>query len=71
MVTPEERTIRYALKLKFLEMNNEVKYKTLIAGLKIAKELRVIALHVFSDSRLLVCQVNKKFQAKKGDLPLI
>ena len=67
--TPEGRSLCYALRLEFPSTNNEAEYEALIAGLRIAKELNIKALQIFSDSQLIVCQVRKEFQAKGGNLP--
>ncbi|MDQ4222773.1 reverse transcriptase-like protein, partial [Pseudomonas aeruginosa] len=67
--TPEGRSLCYALRLEFPSTNNEAEYEALIAGLRIAKELNIKALQIFSDSELIVCQVKKEFQASKGNLP--
>ena len=39
-------------------INNEAEYEALIIGLKLAKELETPALQIFSDSWLVVGQVN-------------
>ena len=52
-----------ALRFNFKASNNEVKYEALIAGLKLAKEVKVESLDIFSDSQLVVCQVNEEYQA--------
>ena len=44
LMTPEERTIRYALKLNYPATNNEAKYEAL--ALKLARKLGVETLHV-------------------------
>ena len=44
--------------------NNEAKYEALIIGLKLAKELGTPALQVFSDSQLVMGQVNGECKAK-------
>jgi len=67
--TPDGRSLCYALRLELLSMNNEAEYDALIDGLRIAKELNIKALQIFSDSQLIVCQVKKEFQAKGGNLP--
>ena len=41
---------KYALHFEFLATNNVAKYEALIIGLKIAKELEVDRLQVYSDS---------------------
>ena len=67
--TPEGRSLYYALRLEFPSTNNEAEYEALIAGLRIAKELNIKMLLIFSDSQLVVCQVKKEYQAKEGNLP--
>jgi len=67
--TPEGRSLCYALRLEFPSTNNEAEYEALIAGLRIAKELNIKVLQIYSDSQLIVCQVKKEFQANKGNLP--
>ena len=48
--TPEGRSLCYALRLEFPSTNNEAEYESLIAGLRIAKELKIKALQIFIDS---------------------
>jgi len=59
----------YALRLEFPSTNNEAEYEALIAGLRVARELNIKALQIYSDSQLIVCQVKKEFQTSKGNLP--
>ena len=40
----------YALRFNFKASNNQVEYKALLAGLKIAKELDIDSLKIFIDS---------------------
>ena len=54
-----------ALRFGFKASNNEVEYKALIAGLELAKELKVESLDIFSDSQLVVCQINDEYQARE------
>ncbi|XP_074374055.1 uncharacterized protein LOC141714435 [Apium graveolens] len=49
---------------KFYATNNDVEYKALINGLKLALEVRAVNLIVRSDSELVVNQVNGGFQAR-------
>ncbi|XP_074376910.1 uncharacterized protein LOC141718428 [Apium graveolens] len=51
-------------KLDFPTMNNEAEYEALIADLGLARAMRAENLKVYGDSRLVVAQVNKKFEAK-------
>ena len=52
-----------ALRFGFKASNNEAKYEVLIAGLELAKEMKVELLDIFSDSQLVVCQINEEYQA--------
>ena len=61
LVTPEDRSIYYALGLEFHATNNDSKHEALIVGLKLAKELEITKLDVFCDSKLVVNQVTGKF----------
>ena len=47
-----------------MAINNEAEYEALIIGIKLAKELRTPTLQVFSDSQLVVGQVNGECEAK-------
>ena len=53
---PEEHHVQleYTLYFKFKLSNNEAKKEALIMGLKLAKEVGVKRLKVFSDSQLVV-----------------
>ena len=54
LVNPKEIIMEYALHFKFSVTNNRAEYEALIVGLKIAKELEVDRLQVYSDSQLVV-----------------
>ena len=49
-------------------MNNEAEYKAFIAGLRSANKLKVPKLHIFSDSKLAVNHVTKKFEVRRGKM---
>ena len=53
-----------SLRLGFKASNNKVKYEALIVGLEAACKLRVEEVKVFSDSRLVVYQVEGNFGAR-------
>ena len=52
-----------SLRLGFLVTNNEVKYEALLAGITMVKTLRGKVVEVFSNSRLVVGQINGDFEA--------
>ena len=64
LISPKKHKIHYALHFRFQESNNEAEYEALLAGLRLAKELKVNHLKVHSDSQLVVNQVNETYQAR-------
>ena len=44
----------YALRLQFPASNNEAEYEALIAGLRLAKEIGIKQVKVYSNSQLVV-----------------
>lgn len=68
LVTPENRSVCYTLKLEFTATNNEAEYEALIADLKIIKELGVKSVEIFSDAQLVVYQVRGDYQARRQRL---
>ncbi|KAL5579904.1 hypothetical protein UlMin_012346 [Ulmus minor] len=48
----------------FKATNNQAKYEALLAGLRLAKEVSARYLLIYSDSQLIVNQVNSEYQAK-------
>ncbi|XP_072060454.1 uncharacterized protein [Arachis hypogaea] len=56
--------IEHSLKFSFKASNNQAEYETLIAGLRLAKDLHVKILKIHCDSLLVVQQVNNGFQTK-------
>ncbi|GKF90525.1 reverse transcriptase domain-containing protein [Tanacetum coccineum] len=65
LVSPEGKEYTYALRFEFKTTNNEAEYEALLAGLRIAKEMKVQELTVFVDSRLVANQVNGLFAARQ------
>ena len=57
LISPEGHQMHCALRFGFRTSNNEAEYEALIAGLKLAKEIKVKSLEIFSDSQLVVCQI--------------
>ncbi|GJU27001.1 reverse transcriptase domain-containing protein [Tanacetum coccineum] len=55
----------YAMRFKFKATNNEVEYKALIAGLRIAEQMGVKNLQANVDSRLVANQVSGSYVAKE------
>ena len=63
LVTPEKLVIEKSLQLGFLATNNKVEYEALLAGMTMVSQLRKEVIELYSDSRLVVGQVNEEFEA--------
>ena len=53
----EGEAVEYVLRFIFPSSNNKAEYEALLTSLKLAAELEVLELRVFSDSQLIVGQV--------------
>ena len=63
LVDPSGTEYTYAIRLNFASTNNEAEYEALLAGLQIAEKMKVKALHVKVDSKLVACQLKGEFVA--------
>jgi reverse transcriptase-like protein len=61
-----ERAVRF----EFVASNNEAEYEALLLGLKICYEGGAKILSAFSDSQLIVGQVNGEFEAKDESMKM-
>ena len=57
-------TIEKSLRLDFSAMNNEDEYEGLLEGMSMVQKLGGKAVNMFSDSRLIVGQVNGELEAR-------
>ncbi|KAL5551203.1 hypothetical protein UlMin_001379 [Ulmus minor] len=64
LVSPDGVKLSCAIRFKFKATNNQAEYEALLSGLRLAKELSAWHLTIYSDSQLVVSQVNSEFQAK-------
>ena len=64
MISPERITIEKSLRLGFSATNNETKYETLLVGMTIVQRMGGKAVEVFSDSRLVMDQVQGELEAR-------
>ncbi|XP_015941178.1 uncharacterized protein LOC107466687 [Arachis duranensis] len=68
LVNQEETQIEVSLKFEFLASNNQAEYEALIAGLKLAEEVGVTKIVVFSDSQVVTSQINREYQTKDPNM---
>ncbi|KAL5554521.1 hypothetical protein UlMin_041922 [Ulmus minor] len=64
LVSPERVRLSCALRFRFKATNNQAEYEALLAGLRLAKEVSARHLLIYSDSQLIMNQVNSEYQAK-------
>ena len=64
LISLERITIEKSLRLNFSATNNEAKYEALLEGMSMVQKLGGKAVDVFSDSRLIVGQVNEELEVK-------
>ena len=63
IITPEGIRLEHSFRLGFKASNNEVEYEAFIAGLRTAFDMGARDVEVYSDSRLVVNQVQGSFEA--------
>ena len=64
LISPERITIEKSLRLGFLVTNNKAEYEVLLEGMSMVQKLGEKAVNMFSDSRLVVGQVNGELEAR-------
>ena len=64
MITPEGHRFHCAIRFDFTASNNEAEYEALLAGLRMAKDMSIKALDIYSDSQLVMNQVLGEYQAR-------
>ena len=70
LTSPEGIDIEYVLRFGFRASNNEAEYEAVIAGLSLAHSLEVDQLEVYSDSQLVVRQIEDTYEAKSETMVL-
>ncbi|CAL9006556.1 unnamed protein product, partial [Prunus brigantina] len=64
IITPDGTLLEQAITLGFPASNNEAEYEALLAGLRLAKELAIKKLAIYSDSQLITNQASGEYMAK-------
>ena len=64
LISPEMIAIEKSLRLGFTATNNEAEYEALLEGMSMVQKLGGKAVNVFSDSRLVVGQVNGELEER-------
>lgn len=69
LVTPKGIKVEHSFRLGFKTLNNETEYEALLVELRATLSFGAQKLEIYSDSRLVVSQVEGSFEAK--DLQMI
>ncbi|BFG30870.1 hypothetical protein CerSpe_171440 [Prunus speciosa] len=64
IITLDGTLLEQAITLGFLASNNEAEYEALLAGLRLAKELSIKKLAIYSDSQLITNQASREYMTK-------
>ena len=64
-ISPKGEQLKYVLQLLFKATNNAAEYEALIHGLRIAVTLGIKCLLAYSDSKVIIQQVNKDWECTK------
>ena len=64
LTSSEKVIVEKSLRLDFPATNNEAKYEALLEGMAMVQRMGGKSIKLFSDSRLVVGQVNGEFEAK-------
>lgn len=67
ITSPGEEELEYSVKFGFKATNNEAEYKALVNRLKIAHKLGAKKIRVRTNSKLIVDQVLKEYEARKRE----
>ncbi|KAL0282795.1 UNVERIFIED_CONTAM: Ribonuclease HI [Sesamum radiatum] len=65
ITTPQGEDLEFAIKFGFKASNNEAEYEALVIGMRMAHEAGDINLLAYSDSQLVVKQVEGTYEAKE------
>ena len=65
IVTPDGEMFKYGVRLKFPTTNNEAEYEGILTGLRLEKALRAKNLLSQRDSKLVIRQIKKEYEAKE------
>ncbi|XP_009419888.2 uncharacterized protein LOC103999771 [Musa acuminata AAA Group] len=64
LLAPNGRSFERSLRFGFKATNNEAEYEALLAGLGLALEMQVAAIHILTDSQLVAEQLSGGYEAR-------
>ncbi|KAL2526052.1 Ribonuclease H [Abeliophyllum distichum] len=61
LVSPNSHNVNYVLHLEFKTSNNATEYEAFLAGLRLALEMKARKLQIYSDSQLVIPQIENGY----------
>ena len=68
LITPKGNQCPFIAKLSFECINNVAEYEACVLSLQAAIEKKIKSLNVYSDSALVICQLNDEWETKDSKL---
>ncbi|XP_064955645.1 uncharacterized protein LOC103986523 [Musa acuminata AAA Group] len=68
LLAPDGRSFERSLRFEFKATNNEAEYEALLAGLRLALEMQVAAIHVLTNSQLVAKQLSGGYEARDATM---
>jgi ribonuclease HI len=68
LISPTREQLKYVLQMFWKVSNNEAEYEALLHGLRLAASLGIKWLLVYSDSTVVINQVNKSWDLNKENM---
>ena len=68
LINSKGHKIHYAIRFRFKVSNNNAEYEALIVGLRLAHKLQVRNVKIYSDSQLVVNQVNNIYLTRTENM---
>ncbi|KAL0345314.1 UNVERIFIED_CONTAM: hypothetical protein Sradi_4362700 [Sesamum radiatum] len=65
LTTPQGDDMKFAIKFEFNASNNEAEYEALVLGMRMIEDAGASHLQAYSDSQLIVKQINGSTKPKK------
>ena len=68
VITPEGIRLKHSFRLGFRASNNEAEYEALLARLRTVLGMGALDIEIYSDSQLVVSQVQGSFEARDSQM---
>ncbi|KAK4394173.1 hypothetical protein Sango_1888100 [Sesamum angolense] len=68
ITSPQGEDMEFAIKFDFKSSKNEAEYEALVLGMRMAQDAGASHLLAYSDSRLIVKQVSREYEAKEDSM---